>query len=206
MIGKLSGIVDWVAQDHVLLDVQGVGYIVYCSVLNLQKMTVGEPVNLYTDMIVREDLLQLYGFNNIEEKEWHRLLMSVQGVGAKAALAIAGAIGVANIERAIALEDTGAIRKAPGVGPKLALRIIRELSGKVPDIVTKKDNNNSKFDPVSIQSSTQPVLNDAIEALVGLGYEPARARSVLMQQENGDKLSVAIRIKAALKVLGQEVL
>ena len=106
MIGKLTGRLDYRAQDHVLIDVRGVGYIVYCSDRTLAALPgTGEAVALYTDMVVREDLMQLYGFTSLAEKEWHRLLCSVQGVGAKVSLAILGALGPDGVSRAIALGD-----------------------------------------------------------------------------------------------------
>ena len=119
MIGKLSGRIDYRAEDHILLDVKGVGYLVYCSERTMMGMPgPGEAVALYTDLLVREDLLQLFGFSSLVEKEWHRLLMSVQGVGAKASLAILGALGADGVSRAIALGDWNAVKAANGIGPK----------------------------------------------------------------------------------------
>jgi Holliday junction DNA helicase RuvA len=195
MIGKLTGTVDHIATDHILLDVRGVGYIVFCSAGTLRNLELGTSISLFTDMVVREDLMQLYGFLTPIEKEWHRILMSVQGVGAKAALAISGAIGVSDLQRAIALEDVNTIRKAPGVGPKLAARIVRELAGKVPEFII--ENNTS-----TKTSSSVYQRDDALEALLGLGYESHQARRALAQQEQGD--DVAAKIKGALKLLGQE--
>ena len=107
MIGKISGRVDYRGADHVLIDVRGVGYIVHVSERVLAGMAVGEAVALYTELLVREDLLQLFGFPTLLEKEWHRLLMTVQGVGAKAAMAILGTLGPEGVGRAIALGDQG---------------------------------------------------------------------------------------------------
>ena len=119
MIGKVSGRLDYRGADHVLIDTGGVGYIVHCSDRTLAAMPgPGEAVALYTDLLVREDLMQLFGFRTLAEREWHRLLMTVQGVGAKAALAILGALGAEGVARALALGDATAIRAAPGVGPK----------------------------------------------------------------------------------------
>ena len=117
MIGKLSGILEYRAADHVLIDVRGVGYIVYVSDRTLAALPrTGEAVALYTELLVREDLLQLFGFSSLVEKEWHRLLMSVQGIGAKGALAIQGLLGPEGVSRAIALGDWNTIAKAKGVG------------------------------------------------------------------------------------------
>ncbi len=136
MIGKLSGRIDYRAADHVMMDVRGVGYMVYCSDRTLAGLPgAGEVVSLYTDLLVREDLLQLFGFTTLVEKEWHRLLMSVQGIGAKASLAILGALGADGVSRAIALADVTAIKAAKGVGPKTAQRVVIELKDKAPGVM-----------------------------------------------------------------------
>ncbi len=119
MIGKLSGRLDYRAADHVLIDVRGVGYIVYLSERTMAMMpAAGQPVALFTELLVREDNLQLFGFTTLLEKEWHRLLMSVQGIGAKASMAILSALGTEGVSRAIALGDVNAVKVAKGVGPK----------------------------------------------------------------------------------------
>ena len=116
MIGKLSGRIDYRAADHVLIDVRGVGYLVYVSDRTMAALPgVGEVVALYTDLVVREDLMQLFGFQTLVEKEWHRLLTSVQGVGAKASLAILGTLGPDGVSRAIALGDWNAVKAAKGL-------------------------------------------------------------------------------------------
>ena len=136
MIGKISGRIEYRAADHVLIDVRGVGYLVYCSDRTLAALPgVGEAAALYTDLLVREDNLQLFGFTTLMEKEWHRLLTSVQGVGAKVALAIAGTLGVDGVSRAITLGDVAAVKAAPGVGPKLAQRIVVELKDKAASVI-----------------------------------------------------------------------
>jgi Holliday junction DNA helicase RuvA len=136
MIGKLSGVLEYRADDHVLLDVRGVGYIVFCSDRTLASLpAVGTVLALYTDLIVREDLLQLFGFTSLQEKEWHRLLMSVQGVGAKASLAILSTLGPEGVSRAIALGDWSAVKSARGIGPKTAQRVVNELKDKAPKVM-----------------------------------------------------------------------
>ena len=133
MIGKLSGVVDWKGSDQVLLDVRGVGYIIHVNDRTLASLPpAGEAASLYTDLMVREDLLQLFGFLTLFDREWHRLLMTVQGVGAKASMAMLGALGAEGVARAIALGDARSIQSAPGVGPKLAQRVILELKSKAP--------------------------------------------------------------------------
>ena len=136
MIGKLSGVLEYSADDHVLLDVRGVGYIVFCSDRTLASLpAVGTVLALYTDLLVREDLLQLFGFTSLQEKEWHRLLMSVQGVGAKASLAILSTLGPEGVSRAIALGDWNAVKSARGIGPKTAQRVVNELKDKAPKVM-----------------------------------------------------------------------
>ncbi|PIE13447.1 MAG: Holliday junction branch migration protein RuvA [Rhodobacterales bacterium] len=136
MIGKITGIMDYRAEDHVLIDVRGVGYLVHCSERTMAALPgKGEVVALYTDMIVREDLMQLFGFPSLLEKEWFRLLTSVQGIGAKAAMAILGALGAEAVNRAIALGDWNSIKAAKGVGPKTAQRVVNELKDKAPAVM-----------------------------------------------------------------------
>ena len=135
MIGKLTGRVDYVAEDHALIEAGGVGYVVQCSRRTLAGLKQGAVAALYTEFLVRQDLMQLYGFPTLAEREWHRLLTSVQGVGAKVALAVLGGLGPEAVGRAIALGDVGAIRAAPGVGPKLAQRIVNELKEKAPAVM-----------------------------------------------------------------------
>jgi holliday junction DNA helicase RuvA len=136
VIGKVSGVLDYRAADHVLIEAGGIGYLVYCSERTLAGMPApGSPVALFTEMVVREDLMQLYGFPTLAEREWHRLLTTVQGVGAKAALAILGVLGPEGVARAIALGDAAAIRRAPGVGAKIAERVALELKNKAPAVM-----------------------------------------------------------------------
>ena len=138
MIGKITGRVDFKASDHVLIDVGGVGYLVWCSERTLAALPPrGGVVALYTDLLVREDLLQLFGFPTQAEKEWHRLLMSVQGIGAKASMAILGTLGADGVQRAITLEDWASIKAAPGVGPKIAQRVVNELKSKAPAFIPR---------------------------------------------------------------------
>jgi holliday junction DNA helicase RuvA len=131
MIGRLTGRIGYKGADHVLIDVGGVGYVVHVS--DRTRMALpgeGELAMLYTELLVREDLLQLFGFLTPVEKEWHRLLMTVQGIGAKASMAILGTLGAEGVGRAIALGDWSAVKAAPGVGPKIAQRVVNELRDK----------------------------------------------------------------------------
>ena len=133
MIGKLSGRLDWRGSDQVLIDVRGVGYIVHVSDRTLAGLpAVGEAVSLYTDLLVREDLLQLFGFPTMLEKEWHKLLMTVQGVGSRVALAILSTLSPSELASAIALQDKAMVGRAHGVGPQHAIRGVTQHNGKVP--------------------------------------------------------------------------
>ncbi|MBO9478466.1 Holliday junction branch migration protein RuvA [Shimia sp. R11_0] len=174
MIGKISGRLEYKTADHALIDVRGVGYIVYCSERTLAGLpAVGEAVALYTDLLVREDLLQLYGFASLFEKEWHRLLMSVQGIGAKASLAILSALGAEGVSRAITLGDVAAIKVAKGVGPKTAQRVVIELKDKAPEVMALGGSLSAAMAGASdvapeVEDAAAPGSDEVIE-------EPARA-------------------------------
>jgi len=165
MIGKISGRIDYRAADHVLIDVRGVGYIVHVSDRTLAALPgAGEACALYTELLVREDLLQLFGFPTLLEKEWHRLLMTVQGVGAKAAMAILGTLGAEGAARAITLGDARAIQAAPGIGPKIAQRVVLELKAKAPGVMA-----------MGAALSSEPVLDEVIEPVAAPAPNRARA-------------------------------
>jgi len=217
MIGKLSGRIDYRAEDHILLDVRGVGYIVYCSDRTLATLPgAGEAVALYTDLVVREDLMQLFGFTSLAEKEWHRLLMSVQGVGAKVSLAILGALGPDGVSRAIALGDWASVKVAKGVGPKLAQRIVLDLKDKAPGVMAMSGGRAIIADGDVIEDVVEPVAApvqpvaagnvsaqaDALSALGNLGYAPGDAAAAVA--EAGGQMpdaDAAALIRAALKLL-----
>jgi len=159
MIGRIAGVLAYRADDHVLIDVRGVGYLVFCSDRTLAGLPgPGQAVALYTDMVVREDLLQLYGFPTLLEKEWHRLLMTVQGVGAKVSLAILGALGPEGVGRAIALGDVAAFRSAKGIGPKTAQRVVIELKDKAPALMALAGRGG-----VSLAAPVAASANEVIE-------------------------------------------
>ena len=137
VIGRIAGRLEYRATDHVLIDVKGVGYIVFVSDRVMATLPrVGEAAALYTDLLVREDVLQLFGFTTLAEKEWHRLLMSVQGIGAKASLAILGTLGADGVSRSIAMGDWAAVATAKGVGPKTAKKVILDLKDKAHSVMT----------------------------------------------------------------------
>lgn len=228
MIGKLTGRVDYRAEDHILLDVQGVGYVVYCSERTLMALPrSSEVISLYTDLLVREDLLQLFGFTSLVEKEWHRLLMSVQGVGAKASLAILGTLGPDGVSRAIALEDWNAVKAAKGIGPKTAQRVVLDLKDKAPSVMAMAGQFGDALDMHQDQVvddadtatvSPQPAPNkkatpkprpasaaaqsEALSALQNLGYSPSEAASaVATAQGELPDAGTSDLIRAALKLL-----
>ncbi|MGV6804037.1 MAG: Holliday junction branch migration protein RuvA [Ruegeria sp.] len=219
MIGKLSGRIDYRAADHLLIDVQGVGYIVFCSDRTMAALPgVGEAVSLYTDLVVREDLLQLYGFLSLVEKEWHRLLCSVQGVGAKVSLAILGALGPDGVSRAIALGDWAAVKAAKGVGPKTAQRIVLDLKDKAPGVMAMGGTVTEAMGDASLEviepaapgpapmgarkTETGAASAGALSALSNLGYGPSEAASAVAQAAaNLPEAGEAELIRAALKLL-----
>ncbi|MEL7013755.1 MAG: Holliday junction branch migration protein RuvA [Pseudomonadota bacterium] len=216
MIGRIAGRIDYRAADHVLIDVGGVGYLVFCSDRTLSALPgPGEAAALYTDLLVRDDLLQLYGFTTLIEKEWHRLLMSVQGIGAKASLAILGMLGPDGVARAIALGDVAAVKAAKGIGPKTAQRVVLELKDKAPDVmamaamepgipaapVSPAPGSSDVIEPVPAQADMASQA-EALSALTNLGYAPADAASAVAQamQNTADGATPEL-IRAALRHL-----
>jgi len=217
MIGRLTGRLDHKAEDHVLLDVNGVGYVVQCSERTLAALPpVKSPVALWTELLVREDLMQLFGFLTVQEREWHRLLTSVQGIGAKGSLAILGTLGPEGVARAIALGDANAVKAAPGVGPKIAQRVVNELQGKAPAMMlleaddpileidahlstTPAPDTPDRARPVAHRKSA-PASAEALSALANLGYSPTdAARAVAEVADEAENTAGLIR--AALKLL-----
>lgn len=210
MIGKLTGRLDLRAADHVLIDVGGVGYIVHCSDRTLAALPrAGEVVSLYTELLVREDLLQLFGFLTPYEREWHRLLTSVQGIGAKASMAILGAIGAEGVARAIAIGDWSAIKAAPGVGPKLAQRVINELKDKAPAAMALGGSlvEATGDAPAPLAAPVAPAAPataqaEALSALGNLGYAPGEAAQAVAEAASAEpEADTPTLIRAALKRL-----
>jgi Holliday junction DNA helicase RuvA len=220
MIGRIAGVVVYKADDHVLIDVRGVGYMVYLSERTRAALPApGEAVALYTELMVREDLLQLFGFLTLVEKEWHRLLMSVQGVGAKASLAILGTLGPDGVSRAIALGDWGAVQAAKGVGPKTAQRVVNELKDKAPAVMAMAPGpaaaaatpvpaggGDALIEPaapaVPMPAAASAAQPEALSALTNLGYAPAEAASAVAQALGAEPdLDTPALIRAALRLL-----
>ncbi len=216
MIGKISGRLEYRAGDHVLIDVRGVGYIVYVSDRTMATLPAnGEALALFTDLLVREDNLQLFGFTTLLEKEWHRLLMGVQGIGAKASMAILGTLGAEGVSRAIALGDINAVKAAKGVGPKTAQRVVLELKDKAPAVMAMGGTMAAAQGDVvaEVEVIETPVVaaaaptsaaaqSEALSALGNLGYAPADASMAVAQAagENPDADTPDL-IRAALKLL-----
>ena len=213
MIGRLTGRLGHKGLDHVLIDVGGVGYVVYVSDRTLAELpAVGEGVSLHTELLVREDLLQLFGFMTVYEREWHRLLTSVQGIGAKASMAILGTLGAEGIARAIALGDAGAVKAAPGVGPKIAARVVNELKDKAPSVMAMGGAEDPLIEAVTAPVGEAPVAAprpapaaggtaEALSALANLGYAPADAARAVAEAADEGAEGTSDLIKAALKRL-----
>ncbi|WP_299369199.1 Holliday junction branch migration protein RuvA [uncultured Tateyamaria sp.] len=215
MIGKLTGRIDYRASDHILIDVRGVGYIVYCSDRTLAALPgAGQVCALFTDLVVREDLMQLFGFPTLAEKEWHRLLMSVQGVGAKASLAILGTLGTDGVSRAIALGDWNAVKAAKGIGPKIAQRIVLDLKDKAPTVMAmggtvaqalgtaEAEGDAQVIEPVAVAAPVSTAQADALSALGNLGYGPSDAAAAVAQAAgDAPDADTPGLIRAALKLL-----
>jgi holliday junction DNA helicase RuvA len=179
MIGKLKGVIDTYGEDFVILDVQGVGYVVHCSSRTLQRLPpVGEAATLAIETHVREDMIRLYGFRSDPEREWFKLLQTVQGVGAKVALGILSAMESGALASAIATGDKASVARSPGVGPKLAARIVAELKDKAPAFGTVDPALIRLSDGVEARSAPQPV-SDAVSALVNLGYAQVQASAAI---------------------------
>jgi Holliday junction DNA helicase RuvA len=205
MIGKLKGIIDSYGEDFIVLDVQGVGYLVHCSARTLQELPgTGQPATLSIETHVREDQLRLFGFLTDVEREWFRLLQTVQGVGAKVALSVLSTFRPGELASAIAMGDKAAIKRAPGVGPKVAERLVIELKDKAPAY--------SDLDPAVIRLSgelsdkraPQPV-RDAVSALVNLGYGQPQAAAAISaaSRSAGEGAETAQLIRLGLKELSK---
>ena len=218
MIGRIAGRIEMKADGQVLIDVRGVGYIVHVSDRTLASLPpVGEAAALWTDLLVREDLLQLFGFLSLQEKEWHRLLTSVQGIGAKASMAILGTLGAEGLSRAIALGDWTSVKAAPGVGPKIAQRVVNELKGKAPSVMamgTADDPGDAPADDGEVIEASAPARRrsdrngsaaasaEALSALVNLGYSQGEAAAAVAEASGEmDAPETSGLIRAALKKL-----
>ena len=210
MIGKLSGIIDSFGENYLILDVQGVGYFVQASRRTLASIgQKGDPASLLIDTHVREDAITLFGFAESAEQEWFRLLTSVQGVGAKAGLAILTVCPSDRLALAIASGDKAAVQQADGVGPKLATRIVTELKDKAAKIDLGQPSGSVSYEDIAsdapASNDQQGVDQDAVSALVNLGYARSDAYQAVMkakgQSDSGANDNLEALIREALKEL-----
>lgn len=179
MIGKLRGIVDSTGEDWVVVDVGGVGYHVTCSRRTLQNLPArGEAVTLSIETKVSEEAIRLIGFDSDGERDWFRLLLGVQGVGTRVALGVLGTLAPGDLARAIALDDKKAVSAAPGVGPKVAARIVTELKDKAPEGASLAATLAAPVNGAAVSDASAP-MRDAISALVNLGYPQAQAAGAI---------------------------
>jgi len=201
MIGKLTGIVDSIAEDHAIIDVGGVGYLVQCPSSTLSKLAAGAHVSLIIETKVSEDAIRLYGFHSAEEREWFRLLQTVQNVGSRVALNVLSALSSRDLERALALSDKAAIGRAQGVGPKLALRITTELKDKAPAMMLRGHEGGDKV----VALAPRGPEADAVAALVKLGYSPSHAAESVARAANdlGQAAPVDALIRESLRAMGR---
>lgn len=170
MIGKLKGTVDEIGEDHCVIDVHGVGYVAFCPARTLAGLSgPGEAAVLFIETYVREDMIRLYGFGTALEREWFRLLQSVQGVGAKVALAVLSTLAPSDLANAIALRDIAMVARAPGVGKKVAERIVTELKTKAPAFAGEATGTIGLKQELGEGVAPAPVA-DAVSALTNLGY------------------------------------
>jgi len=200
MIGKLTGVVDSIAEDAVILDVGGVGYLVQCPASTLSRLAAGAHASLMIEMKVSDDAIRLYGFASAEEREWFRLLQTVQNVGSKVALSVLSTLSPRELQRALALGDKAMIGRASGVGPKLALRIATELKDKAPAMMLHGDDGLHA--PVA---APRGPAADAVAALLKLGYSEGQAAEAVARATNdlGDDAEAGSLIRDALRGMGR---
>ncbi|MBY5704507.1 Holliday junction branch migration protein RuvA [Rhizobium leguminosarum] len=204
MIGKLKGTIDEIGEDYVLVDVHGVCYVAYCSARTLSKIgSAGEACVLFIETYVREDQLKLFGFMTALEREWFNLLQSVQGVGAKVALAVLSTLTPGELANAIALQDRAAVSRAPGVGPKVAMRLVTELKNRAPAFAGEAINIGLKQE-LGEGVAAAPVA-DAVSALTNLGYSRDQAANAIAaaMKTAGEGADSAKLIRLGLKELAR---
>ena len=203
MIGKLTGILDSVGEESVIIDVHGVGYEVHCSSRTLGNFpSVGEPVSVAVETHVRETEIKLFGFSSDAERDWFRLLQSVQGVGAKVALAIQGTLAPGDLASAIALQDKAMVARSPGVGPKVAQRIVLELKNKVPAYSDAAASDLGLAHDLA-DGVAGSAVTDAVSALGNLGYSSQQAAGAVSSalKQAGEDADSATLIRLGLKEL-----
>jgi holliday junction DNA helicase RuvA len=205
MIGKLKGLIESYGQDSVIVDVNGVGYEVHCSARTLQELPgVGQPATLSIETHVREDQIRLFGFITEIEREWFRLLQTVQGVGAKVALSVLGTLKASELASAIAMRDKAMVARAPGVGPKVAERIVTELKDKAP-AYTNVDPALVRLSGALDDKRAPAPVTDAVSALVNLGYAQAQAVAAIAaaSRSAGEGAEATTLIRLGLRELAK---
>lgn len=205
MIGKLKGTLEEIGDDYALIDVHGVCYVTYCSARTLSRLgSPGEAAVLFIETYVREDQLKLFGFMTALEREWFNILQSVQGVGAKVALALLSTLTPSELANAIALQDKTAVSRAPGVGPKVAVRIITELKNKAPAFAGEASANIGLKQELGEGVAPAPVA-DAVSALTNLGYSREQAANAIAAalKNGGEGADSAKLIRLGLKELSR---
>jgi holliday junction DNA helicase RuvA len=205
MIGKLKGVIDEIGEDHVVVDVHGVGYVAFCSMRTLGNLPgAGEAVSMFIETYVREDMIRLYGFQSHLERDWFRLLQSVQGVGAKVALAVLSTLTAPDLANAIALRDIAMVSRAPGVGKKVAERIVTELKNKAPAFAGSASGTIGLKQDLGEGVAPAPVM-DAVSALTNLGYSRDTAANAVVaaMKAAGEGADSAKLIRLGLKELAR---
>jgi len=203
VIGKLRGLVESLDEESLILDVGGVGYLVAASARTLRALpAIGEPAELLVETHVREDAIRLYGFLTAVERDWFRALQNVQGVGGKVALGILGTLSPEALMSAIAAQDKAMMARAPGVGPKLAARLVLELKDKAPAFALDASGAPAR---IAAAAGMPKAAEDAILALTGLGYARAQAVAAISKclGELGPEAGTAAFIRAGLKELAR---
>lgn len=206
MIGKLKGTLDEIGEDNCVVDVHGVGYVVHCSARTLAALpSPGEAVRLFVETYVREDMIRLYGFQSDLEREWFRLLLNnVQGVGAKVALAVLSTLAPSDLANAIALRDIATVSRAPGVGKKVAERIVTELKNKAPAFAGSASGTIGLKQELGEGVAPAPIA-EAVSALVNLGYSRDTAANAVAAAMKlaGDGADAPKLIRLGLKELAR---
>lgn len=208
MIGKLRGKVDAIGESHAIIDVGGVGYEVQLSARTLRNLKTGDEVTLTIDTHVREDAIRLFGFQSELERSWFRTLQSVQGVGSKVALGVLGVLSPQELTSAIALQNWGLVEQAPGVGKKLAQRIVAELKDKAPALSLsglQPDGTHDGSTAAQSLTSEGQSAAEALSALTNLGYHPTQASAAVATalKELGATADTATLIRRGLKELAR---
>lgn len=202
MFAKLSGIISYIDEDNLIIDVNGVGYLVYVPSSILQIESLNNPINLFIQTLVKEDSITLYGFQDLALKRMFNLLMSVQGVGAKLALTIVSVLPVQNLQSAILQDDINLLKSVNGVGAKVAQRLVSELKDKITKVFNLQDSIAANFSIPNANNS----MNDVIAALKGLGYSSFEINRVMpnLQSMELPNSSTETLLKHALKLITQD--